>query len=196
MSLSFLYHQKISSELKSLREIQSRKKSVPVPAVMTSPAAPIWKSLHIVAAAATSAVLTQEREISTCPHRIPGPAPSTTYLLSSPSLSFPLLLLRSSAPTSPHSLTHSFLLVVRPGSSSLTQSVVRSPRRVILSRPNQQVFQEFQMSLELFNTEAPKGDAPQRSRGKGGRRGPASPSRPSREGLDKGKVPSLHSRLL
>lgn len=42
----------------------------------------------------------------------------------SPLLSFPLLLLRSSAPTSsPHSLTHSFLVVVRPGSSSLTQSL-------------------------------------------------------------------------
>lgn len=37
----------------------------------------------LLAAAAALAVLTQEREISTCPHRIPGPVPSTTYLLSS-----------------------------------------------------------------------------------------------------------------
>lgn len=53
------------------------------PTVLTSPAAPIWKSLHIVAAATALAVLTQGREISTCPHRIPGPVPSTTYLVSS-----------------------------------------------------------------------------------------------------------------
>lgn len=40
----------------------------------------IWKSLHIVAATAT-AVLTREREISTCLQHIPAPALHNTWLL-------------------------------------------------------------------------------------------------------------------
>lgn len=43
--------------------------------------AQIWKSLHIVAAIAV-AVLTREREISTCPHHIPALALNNTHLLS------------------------------------------------------------------------------------------------------------------
>ena len=43
--------------------------------------AQIWKSLHIVAATAT-AVLTREREISTCPHHIPALTLNNTRLLS------------------------------------------------------------------------------------------------------------------
>lgn len=45
--------------------------------------AQIWKSLHIVAAIAM-AVLTREREISTCPHHIPARALNSTHLLSEP----------------------------------------------------------------------------------------------------------------
>lgn len=39
-----------------------------------------------------------------------------------------------------------------------------------LSRPNRQVFQEFQKSPELFDKEAPNSDAPQRRGGKEGLR--------------------------
>lgn len=53
--------------------------SQPQPCCADVTAAQIWKSLHIVAAIAV-AVLTQEREISTCPHHIPALALNSTHL--------------------------------------------------------------------------------------------------------------------
>lgn len=125
--------------------------------------AQIWKSLHIVAAAAT-AVLTRKREISTCPHHIPALALNNTHLLSE---------LKSNPPSPARKKKHPH---------TLSKDLFRYFEREIqetgdcgaasLSRPNvkqREVFQEFKMSLLNYLTQKLQNVTP--PQGNWGRRG-------------------------
>lgn len=112
-------------------------------------AAQIWKILHIVAAIAV-AVLTREREISTCPLHIPARALNNTRLPSEP---------RAKRLRQP----------VRSAQDLVKRSECEMPetgdsRAATLSRPNErqhEVFLEFEMSLLNHLTQKlQKGDAP------------------------------------